>query len=358
MKTEERAYISWSHMPEIGPIRFNALLKKFGSAERAFHARANELRLVLPEQVVSSVITAKSKLNVDVLLEKYCKLGITVITRISRQYPKQLLHLYAPPLCLYVKGNASLLTKSVDSLIGVVGTRKASSYGLEAARSISRDLTAAGMSVISGLALGVDAESHTGCIEAGGTTIAVLGNGVEIRYPYRNRLLYQRILDTNGALVSEYPPFEQARSGMFVVRNRLISGLSRAVVMVEGPLTSGAMATVKYAVEQNKDVFAVPGLITSENAAGPNSLIKNGAHLITSSKDILDMYGLNYASKVSTLSAEEQTIIQILRTKPCHVEDLSISLDKSIAEVLSIITMMELEQKVRRTQEGTFQACM
>ena len=264
------------------------LLDYFGTPENVYYADEDEYRLVEgiePRQI--ALLAEKSLENADRILGACSRLGLRLLTMQDADYPMRLRNIFEPPCLLYVKGQLPVIDEEVA--VAMVGTRKASPYGIEAAEKIAYGLCKQGAVVISGAAAGVDSASHRGALRAGGKTIAVLGNGLDVVYPTENEWLYRDIA-ASGALISEYPPGTAAEAWHFPVRNRIISGLSLAALVVEAPVRSGALITAHAALDQGRDVFAVPGPIDAAASVGCNRLIRDGAGLAASGWDILSVY--------------------------------------------------------------------
>ena len=273
------------------------LLDHFGSPENIYYADEDEYRLVEgiePRQI--ALLAEKPMEDADRILGACSRLGLRLLTMQDADYPVRLRNIFEPPCLLYVKGQLPVIDEEVA--VAMVGTRKASPYGVEAAEKIAYGLSRQGAVVISGAAAGVDSASHRGALRAGGKTIAVLGCGLDVVYPAENEWLYRDIA-ASGALISEYPPGTAAEAWHFPVRNRIISGLSLAAVVVEAPEKSGALITANTALEQGRDVFAVPGPIDAPMSRGCNRLIADGAAaLITDSWDVLREYEAQYPHKI------------------------------------------------------------
>lgn len=344
-------WIGFSRVPGIGPVRLRALLDHFGDVCDAWGASTATLRaLGFDRRTIESFVTQRSNLDLAMELERVNQQGITVLSWDSPDYPALLMNIPDPPPVLYVRGE--LLPRD-DWALAVVGTRRATVYGREATRTLVSGLAAGGLTIVSGLARGIDTHAHQIALEAGGRTLAVLGNGVDIIYPAQNRDLAYRIVE-NGALVSEYPLGTQPEAGNFPRRNRIISGLSLGVLVVEGSKSSGAMITADYAAEQGREIFAVPGNISSSNSAGPNQLIQQGAKLATTIGDILEELNLTMvaeqaeAREVIPDNDTEAVLLKHLSTEPVHVDELGRASGLPINEVSSALTLMELKGKVRQ----------
>lgn len=289
------------------------------------------------------------------LLEHY---EISFTTLLDEDYPALLSNIYSPPLILYYRGN---LTEALQGCsLGVVGTRKPSEYGRSMTATIVEPLAAAGVTIISGLAYGIDTAAHKAALKGGGRTIAVLAQGLETIYPPQNRELAQKIL-INGALVSEYEPGSKMERWNFPARNRIISGLSNAVLVTEGSITSGALLTAKFALEQNRDIYALPGQVNLSNAEGPNHLIKNGARLVTQAEDI--MRDFNIESKPSDqldlfpeLSSNEQQVYDLFRQnqKDFSFDELIYKTGWSIGQLSIVLLNLELKGLLLKAGGNTF----
>lgn len=279
----------------------------------------------------------------------------------DKSYPKLLTHIADPPKQLYCRGNLDLLN---SECIGAVGTRKLTPYGKESAQYITRGLATAGFTIVSGLAMGIDTVAHQTTLETGGKTIAVLGGGVGNQKigPKINLPLAKRILENNGLLVSEYSDDEEIYAPNFAMRNRIISGLSKGVVIIEADRDSGSLITAKCALDQNRDVFAVPGNIFSNKSTGSNELIKNGAKLVTSARDITDEYGYNLnifdknRPNISTQNPVHKSIIDILEDKGESSADEIISnlTSISISDILSSLSVLEMNGLIKRAINGKY----
>lgn len=288
--------IAFSTVPGIGAARLKLLMEYFGDARSAWRATELELRNVgLPSNTLEQLIAQRKLLNVDRYVEGLISRNIKFVTIFDKDYPTRLKNISDPPNVLFLKTN---LTKekfkdlTEKKIIGVVGTRKITSYGEEITANLTLGLVTAGFIIVSGMALGVDGVAHATAINSGGKTMAVLGAGVEIIYPPQHRDLYNSIIEHDGVIISEVAPEKIVNKGIFPARNRIISGLSEATLVTEGAIDSGSLITARAALEQGRDVFAVPGQINSPMAEGTNFLLKQGARVVTSVNDILE--GLGY----------------------------------------------------------------
>lgn len=262
-------------------------------------------------------------------------------------YPEALRHIPDPPLVLYYKGNIRAVNQNA---IGMVGARKATPVGKHVARQMGNELADAGICVVSGMAYGIDTEAHRGAVDAGGITIGVLGCGLDQEYPRNNQKLKKQVLELGGALISEFPVGMVPHAGNFPQRNRIISGLSRGVIVVEAGLNSGSLITVDFALEQNRDVFSVPGSVLSSVSEGTNQLIKEGAVPVTEAKDILKYYGLELADEgfngidFKHLSEAEQKVAWwIYENQPVLTDAVQLGTRMPVEELLPILTILEIK---------------
>lgn len=343
---EAEAYLGFSLVRGIGPARSKLLIEYFGTAHGAFTATQEELKAVgLGDSLITTLISFQQEFKPQAVLEHYKSKGISVITRADTAYPPQLLQIPDPPLVLYIIGS---LPTDWSHAIGVVGTRMPTAYGIQMTTSISHDLAQSGCLIISGLAKGVDGIAHSAAVEAQKPTVAVLGCGVDIIYPPEHKDLYYRIIKTGGAIISEVPPGHTVARGLFPARNRIISGLSKGIIVTEGAEDSGSLITASCAVDQGKDVFAVPGLATSHLSGGPIKLIKQGAKLVTSAADVFQEYGWGVAKinkkapDFSKFSQAQRQVLATLITSSLHCDEIVRQSQIKASEVMTIITTLEL----------------
>ncbi|HXF61301.1 MAG TPA: DNA-processing protein DprA [Caldilineaceae bacterium] len=355
---DEKAYwIALNRVSGIGAVRMAALLERCGSAAAAWQASIQELKAAgLDRRSLENLLNARRTLDVAAEWERIRRAGIHVITLQDDDYPANLRQIDAPPPLLYVRGS---LQPSDLWAIGIVGTRRASVYGREVAHTLSHDLAAQGITVVSGLAMGIDTVAHRAALEAGGRTLAVLGSSVDQIYPPENRGLAQRIME-QGALISEYPLGTRPEAGNFPPRNRIISGLSKGVVIVEAGARSGALITARFAAEQGREVFAVPGSILHPGSAGCNTLIQQGATPLLSVNDILTQLNLEQVATQRAAHAAipadplESKLLGHLGRDPQHVDDLVRQMAMPAPQVSSLLAMMELKGLVRHVGAMTY----
>ena len=295
--TEKEALIALTSFVPFGPVRLNLLISYFGSAKESWGAGHTVLENIgLGKESLIRFLTYRRAFNLSRYLKNLRRLKIDVVTKGEKNYPQALTEIDSSPLLLYFKGNI----KNLEPALAIVGSRKMTPYGKEIAERFAMELASMGICIISGLARGVDTTAHWGAIRGGGKTVAVLGCGLDTLYPPENTKLAQEIVSLGGALISEYPLGYPPLKNNFPARNRIISGLAKGVLVVEGAARSGTLSTASQAAEQGRAVFAVPGPIYSPNSAAPHFLLKNGAIPVTSLGDILEEMGMdNVASRGS-----------------------------------------------------------
>lgn len=283
-------YWVWlSRIEGLGPIKIKSLLEKYKTPERIWNLNKSELMQIkgIGENIANNILKREYRENLEQYIKYMERYNIGIITIKDKDYPKDLLHIYDAPAILYYKGDKELLH---TNMIAIIGCRDCSEYGKEVSMKFSQELAKNGITIISGMAKGIDSYSHIGSIKAGGKTIAVLGSGIDIIYPKENRLLYDKILFTGGLILSEYVIGTKPNKLNFPARNRIISGLSKGLIVVEAKEKSGTLNTVDFALEQGKEIFVIPGNITSNNSVSTNELIKQGANCVTCVEDILTLF--------------------------------------------------------------------
>lgn len=297
----------------------------------------------------------KNRLDPETEWQKLDKPGVRLILQNEAEYPKLLKEIPQPPFGIYILGN---LPSKEKIPLAIVGTRKATSDGKELTRKFSGEIAKRGFAIISGLALGIDAAAHEGCLEAKGLTVAVLGSGLDRFYPSTNERLAKKILESGGAIISEYPLSSPPLPYRFLERNRIVSGLSRGALVIEAPRESGALVTARYALDQNRDVFVIPGPISHPNYIGSNQLIRQGAALVTRSEEILEAFGIEAASEKSTAhnfeTPEEKFIFETLvkLSSPATVDKI-IEMTKLNAIVVNqTLTVLTIKNIVKETMGG------
>lgn len=346
-----RYYIGFNLVRGIGSIRLRALIDAFGDVERAWKAPVEALQAVgLDRRSLENLVQTRARVDLDEEVRRLAAAGVRALSWEDPAYPPLLREVPAPPPLLYVRGE---LQPEDAWAVAVVGTRRVSSYGREVTRRLVMGLACSGITVVSGLARGVDGIAHRAALEAGGRTIAVLGSGIDQIYPPEHRDLARQIAAA-GALISEYALGTQPEAANFPPRNRIISGLSLGVLVTEAGQGSGALITASYAAEQGRDVFAVPGSILSAGCGGTNRLIQDGAKLVLEVADILRELNLTMvteqaeARQVLPTTAEEAALLRCLGSEPLHVDELRQAVGMPIAQVTSTLALMELKGMVRQ----------
>ncbi len=346
-----RYWLGFNLVRGIGPVRLRALIRRFGDVQSAWHASESDLRsLNLDRRALSNLLEVRRKVDFEKLLARLERGGVHVLTWDSPDYPALLSQIPDPPPVLFVLGE---ITPADEWAVAAVGTRKVSAYGREVARRLGEGFARNGVTVVSGMARGIDGIVHKAVLDAGGRTIAVLGSGIDHIYPPEHRSLAYALAE-NGAIVSDYPLGTKPEGTNFPPRNRIISGLSLGTVVVEAGLRSGALITADFALDQGRDVFAVPGNILNPGSAGCNRLLRDGAHVVTEIRDVLEVLRLEQvpAKQAARLSLPanptEATLFEQLSADPRHLDDLARACGISVALVSSTLVMMELKGMVRQ----------
>ncbi len=353
MEEVERSYwIAFSRVARIGRVRVAQLEAHFGLLERAWKAPAGELRAAgLDSATVTSCMAARDTVHPEDELERLERHSVQAVTWHDAAYPKQLLEVYDRPPVLYVRGT---LTAADEWAVAVVGTRRVTVYGRQVAEEMARGLASNRVTVVSGLARGVDAIAHRTALESGGRTIGVLACGLDLVYPPEHKRLAEQMIE-RGAIMSDYALGTQPRSEFFPRRNRILSGISLGVLVVEGDIKSGALITARQALEQNREVFAVPGSIYSPNSRGTNKLIQDGeAKLTLDVEDILAELNLSMAAQQIEMTElvppdeTEATLLRFIGGQPAHIDEVRRESGLPIATVTSTLAMLELKGLVKQ----------
>lgn len=348
----ERAYwLAFHRVPYIGPARLRRLVDTFGSLSVAWSVPDAELRRCLEDRARMALIEARNKIDVAGHYQDMAARGVNIATPVDLSYPPLLAEIPAPPPVLYYRGE---LLETDRTAVAIVGTRRVTHYGREMAARLAGDLARAGVTIVSGLARGIDGIAHSAALDAGGRTIAVLGSGIDRIYPPEHRNLAQRIAE-QGAVLSDYLPDTPPDGVNFPPRNRIISGLSLGVVVIEAPDRSGALITVDFAADQGRDVFAVPGPVNAPNSAGTNRIIREGARLVRSADDVLEDLQIHRSAadmvtqQALPLDDDERRLLAVLTAIPQHIDDLAALSDSTVAETSGRLMMLELQGLVRNT---------
>ncbi len=374
----------WLHLhltDQVGSTTFQKLIEAFGDAKSALSANAGQLANVkgIGPKKAEKIAMSRDKVDVEKEINLAKKLGITIITRKCESYPAALNKIYDPPSVIYIKGN---FIPSDNLAVAIVGSRQCSQYGQEQASRFAHMLAASGFTIVSGLARGIDTAAHRGSISAKGRTLAIQGCGLATIYPPENEPLAKQITNGNGAIISELPLTFEPLSSMFPGRNRIISGLSIGTLVVEARPRSGALITAKIAIEQDREVMAIPGRIDAPASKGTHQLIKEGAQLVESIEDVLDALGqigdiLRTHSKQKTqekekqkqqslfqkqsapetikLSESESSIIEIMDLDPIHIDSIAAKTGMNTGNVNANITVLQLKGLVKQLPGSYYQ---
>lgn len=349
------AYIALNMMDRVGPVRVRAMIETLGAVTDIFAASASELQEAdgVGPALSSAILEQRERVNPVAEEEKAMARGIRLVTPVDTDYPGALLDIHDPPLALYVRGALKPMDREA---IAVVGTRHPTHYGMECARKLTYGVAKSGLCVLSGLALGVDTAAHEGALSANGRTIAVIGGGFDHLYPPDNADLADRIA-SHGAVISEFPFARKPDRTTFPMRNRIVSGMSKGVLVIEAGQTSGAMITASQAMEQGRSVFAVPGRIDSYASRGPNVLIRDGAHVVTELRDILEHFEMLFpetrdmtAKPVFTnpgLGEDERTVVELLAGGEMGVDRLIREAGIAPSAMASLLIGLELKKIIK-----------
>ena len=348
---DKKFWVGFNLIKGIGAVRMQGLVAYFGDLESAWRAAPPELAQAgLGLKVIERVVQARASVNLEKVWEKIEKQGIKILTWQDETYPQRLKEIDQPPPVLYIRGE--YLPDDLFA-VAIVGTRRITSYGRQITEELSAFLAANGMTVISGLARGVDAVAHQISLKSGGRTIAVLGSGVDKIYPPEHRGLAEQMME-RGAIISDYAPGTPPEASNFPPRNRIISGLSLAVVVVEAGETSGALITAEFAAEQGREVFAVPGSILAPQSKGTNKLIQNGALPLLSVNDLMQALDITRVGeqkavrKIMPADAIEAKLLTVLTHEPLHVDEIRNLAELPIEKVSAALVLMELKGMVRQ----------
>ena len=359
----EEYYLMWlTRIDGIGFKRANRLLEYFGSAEAIWRAEPNQLRKAdgMGEKTAELILSSRDEDQLNDWIVELEEKQIDFYSYWHPRYPRLLKEIYHPPLGIYVRGE--LPDDEIDT-VAIIGARKCSRYGASVAYEIAKDLGKTNVIVVSGMARGIDSEGHRGILDGGGKTIAVLGSGVDICYPSENKDLMERIIE-NGCVISEFPPGMPAVARNFPSRNRIIAGLSKMVVVVEAGKKSGTIITADMALDYGRDVYAVPGNVTSALSYGTNALIKQGCPIITEGSDILMALGIAYKEDekvkfqikaAENISPAEKEIFDLIEdSAPIPAETICRRLHKDIQEIQYILSLLELSGYIEKVPQAGY----
>lgn len=351
-------YWYWmANLPGIGPAAADKLLSCFSSPEEVYHAKEQDLRKIIGAKQTESVLVHKNLDKMQREWESLKEKGIRFIHRGKKEYPMRLRQLPDAPVGFYLKGT---LPEESAVNIAIVGARNATAYGMEMALSFSKALAVEGINIISGLAYGIDKYAHIGALEVGGYTMGILGCGINICYPKENYSLYEK-MKYRGGILSEFPLNESPFAYNFPRRNRLISACSDGVLVVEAKEKSGSLITVEFALEQGKDVFAIPGRLKEANSIGCNRLIQEGAKLVMEPKDILEEYGITSSfSKILTknkedkLEQKEKIVYSVLSLEAKFIDEIIEKTRLNVQDTLSALFSLELKGYVKQVVKNYY----
>ena len=359
----EEYYLMWlSRIEGIGIKRIRILLDYFQSAEAVWNARREQFATLrgIPEKTIDAILLARDEETLNHWIEELEEKEIQYYSFLHPLYPNLLKQIYNPPVGIYVKG---ILPDDDIDKISLVGARRCSRYGAGVAYQIAKDIARANIVVVSGMAKGIDTMAHKGILDGGGQTIAVLGSGIDICYPAENKELMERIIK-NGCIISEYPPGTEPAAHHFPNRNRIIAGLSKGLVVVEAGKKSGTLITADIALESGREVFVVPGNITSALSEGTNNLIKQGCPIVTETNDILFELGITYKEYerqtitkqvAAKLTPDEKEIYdEIFDKEPVLPETICRKLHKNIQEVQYILSLLEIAGYIRKIPQAGY----
>jgi DNA processing protein len=374
MRPDLADWIALNMVRGIGPKTANQLLKHFGSPAQVFTASRSALEKEgLKPQTIQELKDSEILEKANAEIERLEALAARVITLEDEDYPVSLREIYDPPIAIYVRGD---LTAAVRRpCLGIVGSRRCSTYGINAAQSLARDLSANGLTIVSGMARGIDAASHRGALEAGGLTLAIIGTGLETTYPKEHKKLEDEII-SQGAVISEFPLGTPPLPQNFPYRNRVISGLCFGVMVVEAAEHSGSLITARLAYEQGREVFAIPGNITSQTSFGPNFLIKDGAKLVQHWRDVVEELPREIKQAILGVPAKdgekdgtnieplfealeftdaERKVLDLLTSEaPAHIDQLLMASEIGQAELLSALLTLEMKDRIKQLPGKSF----
>jgi len=348
---DKRYWIGFTLVKGIGAVRFQRLLERFGDGESAWRATPADLAGAgLGLKMIERLVAVRKKVDLSLIWDQIQSKGIQVLTWLDEAYPQRLKEIEQPPPVLYLRGE---LSPEDSWAVAIVGTRRVTPYGRQVTEEAASFLAANGITIVSGLARGVDAIAHNAALRAGGRTLAVLGSGVDRIYPPENRVMAEQIIE-HGAILSDYVPGTPPESSNFPPRNRIISGLSIAVVVVEAGETSGALITAEFAAEQGREIFAVPGNILAPQSKGTNKLIQQGALPLLSANDIMQVLNLTRvgqhkaARKALPADDVEAKLLETMGEEPLHVDEIRNQTGLPVEKVSATLVMMELKGMVRQ----------
>ena len=351
------ACIALNMLPTMGPVRLRKLLQVYQEPQQVLSAKSADLRRVegIGNEVADQISNWETLVDLNAELKRISDFGATIITQNSPEYPRSLREIHAPPIVLYVWGK---IEERDQHAIGIIGSRKTTHYGSESAKKLAYQIAYAGLTIVSGLARGIDTAAHHGALAAKGRTIAVIGSGLSRLYPPENQALAEKISSGQGAVISEFSMEIEPDRQTFPMRNRIISGWSHGILVVEAGLNSGALITASQALEQGRSVYAVPGHINAPSAMGSNRLIQQGAKLVMDASDVLDDLQILLpetkpsreaaARPLPPLSAEERQVYDAIETSETPIDQIAAKCDLPSATVSSTLLQLELKRLVKQ----------
>ncbi|MEW6600792.1 MAG: DNA-processing protein DprA [Nitrospirota bacterium] len=356
-------WLALNFLPEVGPVNARRLVSAFGSPEKIFQMPVDELQNVegIGENRSRCIAAFNRWDAVRREIETADKKGIKLVTFHDVEYPEHLRNIHDAPMVLYVRGD---LRESDKYAVAIVGSRASTDYGTQVAEKMGHRFASSGLTVVSGMARGIDTSAHKGALHAGGRTIAVLGSGIDVPYPLSNRGL-KKDIESSGAVISEFPLGTPPGKENFPRRNRIISALSFGVVVVEAARGSGSLITAAYALEQGREVFAVPGNITSRNSKGTNDLIKKGAKLVESAEEVIEELrpqlkgvlredSITRERRLPEMTNDEKVLYHYLDCEPKHIDTITREKSMTTGKALSILLTLELKGVIRQTEGKRF----
>lgn len=364
MNENSKYWLAINNIKNLGPVTIKKMWEHFGDIKTVWEADEKQISEIegLSRQPVKAFLENRGSIDLDGQMIKLEEAKVKALTLEDADYPSMLKNIYDPPPVLFIKGE---ILRSDEKALAIVGTRRASRYGLDTAKKLAAELAAMGITIISGMASGIDTAAHWGALSSKGRTIAVFGCGVDVIFPQENRGLAREI-EKSGALVSEYPLGEATSKSNFPRRNRIISGLSLGVIMVEGHYDSGAMITAKQALEQGREVFAVPGNVGLDQSKGPHWLIKQGAKLVETVDDVIEELTnqiriskpclpagrseTNIKSEIPIidLSPEERRVSSVINHEPKHIDAIAVELNMPVNQLSGLLMVMEIKKAIRQ----------
>ncbi|MDP2695760.1 MAG: DNA-processing protein DprA [bacterium] len=358
MNQDNKYWLGFSYIKGLGASKINHISKYFRSMQDAWQANFEDFKKIrFNYKDIQNIISQRDDINPIDLELNLEKINIKYITLADDNYPVLLKEIFSPPPVLYYKG---VIPENNHLALAVVGTRRTSVYGRHVTPQLIKPVVENGVIIVSGLALGIDTVAHQSCLDAGGHTIAVLGCGLDRIYPSTNYKLAEKIIATGGCLISEYPPGTEPFKQHFPARNRIIAGLSKATLIIEGDHKSGAMITAKFALEYNRDVLAIPGNITNTSAQGTNHLIKKGAYLIDDFKDILELYHLPNDKKKdnrmidTTLTDDEKLLLKTLAVEPLYIDEIIQACKLNTSTANATLVLLEMKGYVKNLGDDKY----